>query len=83
MARTKATMRRFPASARRVTRQRTIKPFKIKEILLQQKAVDIKKNRHIIKTINVRKKSRFFSGRNRLMFLKNANLYLILIILRI
>ena len=71
MARTKATVRYFPASARPVTRQRTIKPFKIKEILPQQKTKDIKKNGQIIKIIILKN------------ILKNANLYLILIILRI
>ena len=43
MARTKATARRFPASARRAVKQRMIKPFKIKETLPQQKIIDIKK----------------------------------------
>ena len=44
-----------------------MKPFKIKEILLQQKIVDIKKNGQIIKTIRVRRKSKYFSGKNRLI----------------
>ena len=54
--------------ARRAVKQRMIKPFKIKEILPQQKIIDIKKNGQIIKTINVRRKSRYFSGKNRLIF---------------
>ena len=47
--------------------RRTIKPFKIKEILPEQKTVVIKKNSEIIKTINVRRKSKYFSGKNRLI----------------
>ena len=57
MARTKATVRRFPAVIRSDFQRRTFRPFKIKEILPEQKTVDIKKNGQIIKTINVRKKS--------------------------
>ena len=60
MTRTNATVRRFPSSARCIVQQRIIKPFKIKEILPQQKTIDIKKNGQIIKTINVRRKSRYF-----------------------
>ena len=68
MARTKsATVKKFPATERCTTRS-TVKPFKIKEILPEQKTVEIRKNGQIIKTINVRKKSRYFSGRNRLIF---------------
>ena len=40
MARIKATVRRFPAVERRSGKQ--LKPIKTKEILTQQKAVDIK-----------------------------------------
>ena len=68
MTRTKsATVKNFPATERRTTRS-TVKPFKIKEILPEQKTVEIRKNGQIIKTINVRRKSRYFSGRNRLIF---------------
>ena len=67
MARTKAIVRRFSAIEKRNTRG-TVKTFKIKEILPQQKTVDVKKNGQIIKTIRVRRKSRYFSGRNRLLF---------------
>ena len=68
MARTKATGRRLPVvEVRNDFQRRTIKPFKIKEILPEQKTVVIKKNSEIIKTINVRRKSKYFSGRNRLI----------------
>ena len=68
MARTKATGRRLPVvEVRNDFHRRTIKPFKIKEILPEQKTVVIKKNSEIIKTINVRRKSKYFSGRNRLI----------------
>ena len=43
MARTKATVRRLPAAASDFQR-RTVQPFKIKEILPQQKSVNIKKS---------------------------------------
>ena len=82
MAKTKATIRRIPASARWIVWQRTIKPLRIKEMLPQQKATSIKKAQ-MIKTINVRSKPRYFFGRYRPEFLKNANLYLILILIRI
>ena len=68
MARTKVTVRRFPAIEQSNARCSTVKPFKIKEILPQQKTVNIKKKGEIIKTINVRRKLRYFSGRNRLIF---------------
>ena len=64
MARTKATERRFPTIERRNTRG-VVKPFIIKEILLQQKTNNIKRNGQIKKTINVARKSRYFSGRKR------------------
>ena len=48
--------------------RRAIKPFKIKEILPEQKTLDIKKNGEIIETINVRRKSKYFSGTKRLIF---------------
>ena len=69
MGRTKAIVKHFRASERRnQQRTRTIRPFKIKEILPQKKTINIKKNEQIIKAINVRRKSRYFSGRNRLIF---------------
>ena len=57
MANTKATVRRLPAVERSNTCS-AVKPFKLKEILPQQKT----------KTIKVRKKYKYFSGRNRLIF---------------
>ena len=48
MARTKATERRFPTIERRNTRG-VVKPFIIKEILLQQKTNNIKRNGQIKK----------------------------------
>ena len=68
MARTKGTVGRLPAAAASDFKRRTVQPLKIKEILPQQKNVNIKKSRQVIKTINVRRKSRYFSGRNRLVF---------------
>ena len=69
MARTKETVRHFPASVRRSQqRTRTIRPQKIKEMLPQHKTITIKKNGQVIKTIDVRRKSRYFSGRNKLIF---------------
>ena len=49
-------------------KRRIIYSFKIKEILPEQKTVDIKKNGQIIKKINVRRKSWYSTGRNRLIF---------------
>ena len=68
MARTKATVIRLPVVVRNDFQQKTIKPFKIKEILPEQKPVDIKKNGKIMKTINVRRISKYFSCKNRLIF---------------
>ena len=68
MARTKATVIRLPVVVRNDFQQKTIKPFKIKEILPEQKTVDIKKNGKIMKTINVRRISKYFSCKNRLIF---------------
>ena len=42
MARTKATLRRLAPAAGSIFKRRTIRPFKIKEILPQQKTVNIK-----------------------------------------
>ena len=68
MSRTKATVRRLAPAAGSDFKRCTVRPFKIKEILPQQKTVNIKKNEQIIKTINVRRKSSYFSGRTRLIF---------------
>ena len=78
MARTKAAVRRLPVKTRRLPgwlanrefgREKTIYPFKIKEILPEQKTVNITKNRQVIKAINVKRKSRYFNGKNRLTFI--------------
>ena len=53
---------------RQYGRKRTIYLFKIKQTLPEQKTVDITKNGQVLKTINVRRKSKYFSGRNRLIF---------------
>ena len=90
MARTKATVRRLSAAAESNFQRRMVRLFKIKEMLPQQKTVNIKKNKktkkkqikktgRVIKTINVRRKSRYFSGRNWQKYFKiNAELYQIL-----
>ena len=49
-------------------KKRTIYPFKIKQTLPKQITVNITKNGKIIKTINVRRQSKCFNGKNRLMF---------------
>ena len=61
MARTQATVRRLPvAVARSDFRRRTIRPFKIKEILPQQKSVNIRKDGQVIKIINLRRNQNIF-----------------------
>ena len=46
-------------------RQRKVKrPSKIKITLPEQKTVDIKKNGNVIKTIRVRRKTKYFNDRN-------------------
>ena len=78
MARTKATARRLMPAARSDFKRRTIYLFKIKETQPQQKTIDLKnknkKNGQIIETINVRRKSKYFTGRNRLIFLKKYHI---------
>ena len=67
MARTKATVRRLSVKTRRLPgwlingeydKKKTIYPFKIKEILPEQKTVNIIKDGQIIKTIHVRRNSK-------------------------
>ena len=58
-------------------RRRTIYPFKIKQTLSAQKTVNITKNGQIVKTINVRRKSKYFSGKNRLIFLFFKHIFFI------
>ena len=72
MARTKATVRRLPVKTCQLpawvmnkeygTRKRTVYPFKIKENLPGQRTVNITKKGQTIKTINVRRKPRYFTG---------------------
>ena len=77
MAGTKTTVRRLPVKTQRLPgwmvnreygKKKTIYPFKIKEILPEQKTANTTKNRQIVKKINLRIKSRYFNGRNRLIF---------------
>ena len=42
--------------------------FKIKQTLPTQKTVNLTKNRQVLKTINVRRKSKYFSGKNGLFY---------------
>ena len=68
MARTKLTAKRWPRPGPLLmNRRQQIKvkqPFKVKLTLPEQKTVDIKKNRNIIKTIMVGRKSKYFTDRN-------------------
>ena len=48
-------------------KRRTVYPFKIKQILPEQKTVNIAKNGQVIKN-NVRGRSKYLTGRNWLMF---------------
>ena len=71
MARTKLTVRRWPADVTRMTRGQRgerIYPFKVKLPLRQQMAVNIKKNRQIVKTINARRKSKYINARSARVF---------------
>ena len=58
-------------------RKRTVYPFKIKQTLSSKKTVNITKNGQVIKTFNVRRKSKYFTGRNRLMFQYEIYIFLI------
>ena len=77
MVRAKVTVRRMlnkiqklPAWMvnREYGKKRTIHPFKTKQILPAQKTVNITEKGHVLKTINVRIKSKYFSGKNCLIF---------------
>ena len=75
MIRTKSTARRWMYQKQSRTmevgadfRRKKTYPFKIKLTLPSQKVVNIKKNGHIVKTINVRRKSKSFSGRSVMLF---------------
>ena len=45
--------------------KRKLHPFKVKVTLPKQKLVTINKNGQTIRTINVRRESRYFSGRKK------------------
>ena len=49
-------------------KKRRIYLFKIKRTLPEQKTVNLTKNRPIVKTINVRIKSKYFNERNTIVF---------------
>ena len=78
MARTKLTVRRtlgpmfVPAPGHRIGNKNIINrrnnQFKIKNLLLETKDVQVKKNGQFIRTMNVRRKSIYFSGKRRLRF---------------
>ena len=82
MARTKVTVRRMSDKVQKLPawminkeyggRKRTVYPFKIKQTLPVQKRVNITKNGQVVKTINVKRKSKYFSGKNRLAFYRRA-----------
>ena len=57
------TLRRAKATLRRMQVD-----FSRSPILTQQKTINITKNGQIIKAISVRRKSRYFNGRSRLIF---------------
>ena len=72
MARTKVTKRReLPDWLLRRGRRQLIKrtyTYKIEFTLPEQKQVNIKKNEQVIKTIKVRRKSKYFSTRSTTLF---------------
>ena len=69
MARTKSTIRRMPVNVMvRGRRHKRTYPYKNKLPLPEQSTVNIKKNGQIIKRINVRRKSKYFSTRNGRIF---------------
>ena len=82
MVRTKVTVRRLPNKMRKLPawmvnreygrklkkKKKKIYSFKIKQTLPAQNTVNIIKNEQILKTINVRRKSKYFSGKNCLIF---------------
>ena len=78
MARTKATVRRMPRSVfvpelgqrignKYVMNRRNVS-FKIKKLLPEAKRVQVKKNGEVLRTMNVRRKTIFFTGRRRIQF---------------
>lgn len=70
MVRTKLTVKRWPKTSCippwLMSRRHQLKvkqPFKIKITLSEQKILDIKKGGNVIKTIRVRRKSKYFTDR--------------------
>ena len=75
MVRTKLTAKRWPRTSRippwlmNKRQQRKVKkPFKIKLTLPEQRTVTIKKGGNVIKTIQVRCKTKYFTDRNARIF---------------
>ena len=75
MVRTKLTAKRWPRTSRippwlmNKRQQRKVKkPFKIKLTLPEQRTVTIKKGGNVIKTIQVRCKTKYLTGRNARIF---------------
>ena len=75
MVRTKLTAKRWPRTSRippwlmNKRQQRKVKkPFKIKLTLPEQRTVTIKKGGNVIKTIRVRRKTKYFTDRNARIF---------------
>ena len=71
MARTNVTVRWWPADITRMATGwcgRRIYPYKIKLTLPEESTVNIKNNDQVIKTINVKRKSKDFSTRSARMF---------------
>ena len=71
MVRTKLTGERWPRTSRvppwlinRRQQRKVKRPFKIKLTLPEQKTVNIKKGGNVIKIIRVRRKTKYFNGRN-------------------
>ena len=79
MARTKAAVRRVnsgpvfvPAPDHRIGNKNIMNRknpnFKIKKLLPETKRVQVKKNGQVLRPMNVRRKTTYFSGRRRLRF---------------
>ena len=75
MVRTKLTTKRWPRTSRvrpwlmnRRQQRKVKRPFKIKVTLPEQKTMDIKKNGNVIKTIRVRRKTKYFNDRHATIF---------------
>ena len=49
-------------------KRRRIYPFKIKLTLPEEKTVDIIKNNQVVKTMNIRRKSKYFNEGSALIF---------------